>query len=83
MARPNRIKEIAAERGMEPEILVAKALRQGRTIKRARKIIGVSYQALWRFVDARRDVFVHDCGWTYKGNVVEGEIIDNAAEQEN
>jgi hypothetical protein len=77
VARPNAIKERAQELGIKPDLLVAKALRQGRTIQQAHDIIGVSYQSLWRYVNDRPELFKHDCGWNYLGNEIDAEIVDD------
>jgi len=69
MARPNRIPELAAQRGTTPEQMVLSALRQHKSIYRAAESIGVSFQSLWDYVNnpqpdkTKKPRFKKTCDW--------------------
>lgn len=73
MARPNRIKQIAAAQvpPVEPDEMVLDALNSHETLTEAAEVIGVSPQALSEYTKSR---FEKICRWDYLP--IEGEIID-------
>lgn len=60
MAHPNRIREIAQERGVEPDYLVLETLNTHKTLVGAADALGISFQAIW---DYSRNRFVKVCHW--------------------
>lgn len=60
MAHPNRIREMAQERGVEPDQLVLDALNEHQTLVGTADALGISFQAIWEYSHKR---FEKVCRW--------------------
>lgn len=81
MARPNRIPEIAAERGIDPDQMVLSALKTHKSILRASESIGVAFQSLWDYVNnpqpdkTKKPRFKKTCDWSAI-DTIDAQVIE-------